>query len=772
MVFRPGALRWISWFLYVTLVSCGYQPDQPAILELGAVDPYFVALDSGMPSALILEEGGSLLLGSGWSPIDRVPGLTVDRRVWALGGTSRVNFVKPRGLVDLHIVAQSYPPSGGQEPQMLQVTVDGQELPAVTLEPSWHAVRIPLPESLLDDHFYSMKLEFSQVMSPMEYEGASDARPLAAQVTELAVVPRNLTDPGDFLRQSQLTADNKLTLPVGGALTVPLPEAAEGRLTLGKVSGCRSCTLRIETVQFEKDPVLLFESSASKASKQSISWQSAEIGSSSLWIRVQQLEDGFDSEKTLTIDLPKGFLTVESPKPFVESKEPIRTAGEEAFEAVISEGPPHVFVYLVDTLRADSIGVYGASSVHSPRIDLFAADAVVYTRAVAASAWTLPSIVSLLTGVYADRHGIMKGYEKLTAVPPLASRLEERGYDTVGLSQSFIASPAFGVHRGFGDFLINDQLNSHSLRSPRVRRMLLEWLRSRNDRRPVFAYIHTVDPHGPYDPPEGYRQLAEENPGTLEKQSYSSMAFNAENRAEETTEIAHLRALYEGEVQYTDEQFGRFLDLLKGLGLYHSSLIVLVADHGEEFGDHGGFDHGRTLYQEMIRVPLIVKFPKSEGAGTRVSSPVSLVDLAPTIFDLAGWDIADSLFDGPSLRVPLSKESSGRRIVLSQVSPEASDTAVKVDYDALITSDFKCIENRDRVDQFGYPAPSWEVYDLVKDPREKAPLAESDPLSLRCQAALRRYRAQRQQTFVAPSKDREAVSPETLETLRSLGYIQ
>src|SRR5262249_38129382 len=152
--------------------------------------------------------------------------------------------------------------------------------------------------------------------------------------------------------------------------------------------------------------------------------------------------------------------------------------------------------------------------------------------------------------------------------------------------------------------------------SERVRGLLWQYLLHRqNADRPMFTYIHVGDPHAVYNPPESDRELAARQPGTLPPQLYDPQIFLKEGFGKNRASTAHLRALYEGEVRYADRQFGIFLDLLRYLDLYDDSLIVLVADHGEEFYEHGGFDHGRTLYEELLHVPLIIKLPNSKGGG-------------------------------------------------------------------------------------------------------------------------------------------------------------
>ena len=299
---------------------------------------------------------------------------------------------------------------------------------------------------------------------------------------------------------------------------------------------------------------------------------------------------------------------------------------------------PHVFVYLVDTLRADSLSVYGGQSSVSPSLEAFSRDAIVYTNVHSASAWTLTSVVSLMTGVYPDRHRVYIG-EKLTeaSFPTLALRLRSMGYATVGVSQSFIAGPKFGLDVGFDDFFLSDQLNGRRLLTQQVRGRLLRWLNHDwNGERPIFAYLHTVEPHAPYLPEDYDLELTAQAPPGLPEEDYSPVRFLGRGFAADSAEVTHLRARYDAEVVYADREFGRFVDLLRHLGLYDESVIVFLSDHGEEFGEHGSFGHGRTMYEEMLRVPLMIKLPGSRDGGTRIDDLANVVDVLPTLLEVAG----------------------------------------------------------------------------------------------------------------------------------------
>ncbi|HEV2843584.1 MAG TPA: sulfatase, partial [Thermoanaerobaculia bacterium] len=325
----------------------------------------------------------------------------------------------------------------------------------------------------------------------------------------------------------------------------------------------------------------------------------------------------------------------------------------------------------------------------------------------------------------------------------LQGLLGERGYRTVGISQSFIVSSAYGLDAGFGGFYLNDQLNGLQLRSQDARSFLASWLSQQDGVSPVFAYVHTVDPHAPY---------AEGVPETLE----------AQGKISDSAAVAHLRSLYDTEVRYTDRELGRFLDLLKWLGLYERSFVILTSDHGEEFAEHGGLEHGKTLFEEVLRVPLIVKYPGGRWAGQRVGGAVSLVDVVPTV--LAGLTPPlEADLDGKPLPGP---ETAQRRDqpVYFEVAPawEPESSKPRVDLRGLVSGGVKCIEDR--------TAARLQAFALASDPAERQALPQESAEAAHCRQLLDGWSRTRERR-VKEQRSRRRASPEALEHLKALGYV-
>ncbi len=711
-------------------------------------DPQLTALDAAAPTTRFDGGGGSLLLGEGWAPPqdDHPQGTEVVPTAWAVGEEATIWVERPPvSPVDFRANCRPLTFDGAPQ-QTVTLAAGARTLGVLALADGWQELRLPLPADALEPGLNRLRLTFAYARKPKEVlPGSEDPRRLAVACQYLALVPRLVSD-GGFPHAALDERTRTLRLPPGAHATFPLPAASAVSLRLGRVSsGCRRCRLRVGLLGAGGEESL-WQGKAARASGLSVPFSTAEQGLSRL--RLAWVGAG---DSPVTVQLPPGFLEITRP-----SRAPARR-------------PVHVFVYLIDTLRADSLSPERRTS---PQIAAFARDGVTYRNAWSASSWTLPAVVSILTGTYPFRHGVMRGNTRFSGdvVPSLATLLAAAGYDTLGISQSYVASARFGIDAGFDRFYLSDQLNGRLSRSQEIRRYLLAGLLERREsRRPLFAYVHTVAPHSPYAPTGENRRFERETPGTLAAENYLPSLFLTQDFGDDPREVAHLRALYDGEVAYADRELGRFVALLRHLDLYDDSLIVLLSDHGEEFGEHGGFDHGRTLYEELLRIPLIIKYPHSQGAGRMIAERVSVVDVLPTILKAAGVATDGLAFDGTSiLPADLDSRPPSRRMVFAEVNPMRSRILEPVDYRAVVLDDLKCIESLTGRDQFGREIPRWQTFDLGRDPRERLPLNPDAPGSERCRGLLQGWLGARQHQR---GESQPAVDAEALDQLRALGYI-
>jgi arylsulfatase A-like enzyme len=291
---------------------------------------------------------------------------------------------------------------------------------------------------------------------------------------------------------------------------------------------------------------------------------------------------------------------------------------------------PIAIVYLIDTLRADHTSVYGYSRDTTPELQRFARDAVVFDAAIAHSSWTKPSIASMLSALLPASHGAVHLRDTFAGRNfTIGERLQAKGF----LTAAFTANPVIyergsNFEQGFDLFQgIHDpegRASNHALARDVVD-AAVRWLDARRGL-PGFLFVHTMDPHVPYAPPPPFDMKYEPHPGP----DHPGQDPRDEDK-KSVSDRDYYVAQYDGEIAYGDQQFGRFLSALKARGLYDRAILVFMADHGEEFADHGHWTHGTSLYDELVRIPLIVKFPGRRGAGRRVPAQVQEVDVLPTL---------------------------------------------------------------------------------------------------------------------------------------------
>jgi arylsulfatase A-like enzyme len=316
-------------------------------------------------------------------------------------------------------------------------------------------------------------------------------------------------------------------------------------------------------------------------------------------------------------------------------------------------GKKNVLLVCVDTLRADRLGAYGYKRLPtSPEIDQLASESIVFEDASAPASWTKPSVPSFLTGTYPLQHGVYEGSARAAegtvsdVLPETATTLAElfarAGYQTAAFVENAQLRKGMGFEQGFGDQYIDDAGDARE-----IRWRALDWLDERGDAgRPFFVYLHILDVHWPYDVPDNAAQRFASGPEVEAFRGEDSRvlrdAVNDGTRTLDQREREVVNDLYDGAVRYVDGELGRLRRALVERGLWDNTIVCLVADHGEEFLEHGRIGHGHGLWENLLRVPFILRIPRERPR--RVSTPVSLVDLAPTLCSAA--DIAAERFEG------------------------------------------------------------------------------------------------------------------------------
>jgi arylsulfatase len=386
-----------------------------------------------------------------------------------------------------------------------------------------------------------------------------------------------------------------------------------------------------------------------------------------------------------------------------------------------------ILVFL-DTLRADHLGCYGYHRDTSPRIDALAAESVLFERAYPTDVPTQPSYTSVLTGQRGIRNGVVSHHpseEVSEAVPWMPEIIAQHDHETAAVSTLFFMKRYFA--RGFHTYMnpvTHERRRIQQITAGEINAYALPWLRANRDR-DFFLFVHYWDPHGIYKAPEEkYHTMFYEggdprdpNNHSLDELNDPLFAFfrgHVNAVGEGVTDAEYVIANYDGEIRYLDTEFGKLLDTLSELGIADDTLLIVTSDHGESMTDHSlYFDHC-SVYEDVIHVPLIVRWPKQLPAGKRVGALVQGIDMTATIFDAAGVEQPE-VMQGESL-LPLARGQTdrGRDYIycnqgLWQAKRAISDGRWKL---------IKAFDNG------VWPAPARELYDLSADPGELRNLAE------------------------------------------------
>jgi arylsulfatase A-like enzyme len=444
----------------------------------------------------------------------------------------------------------------------------------------------------------------------------------------------------------------------------------------------------------------------------------------------------------------------------------VRLVREERRKRTPAGTGPNVLLLLVDTLRADRLGIYGADRNASPALDRFAARGLVFDVAVSQASWTMPAVASVLTGLHPRSHGAVGPFVEAaddaaggtllpSGVVTLAELAQQVGVTTVGVSTNSIIGHDTNFSQGFETFIelpFDTKVRNYAPAAA-ANKMFLDWLdRARGVR--FFAYVHYMEPHGPYAPPAALRPPPP--PGMRPElasgwiQEYAQAVNEGRAAPPSATELDYLRRLYAGDVRSWDDAFADFLATLEARGVLDDTIVVVMADHGEEFLEHGNMAHGGHLYEETVRIPLVIVGPGV--APGRRSDMAQGVDLLPTLAPILGAPVPAGL-PGRDL---LATQSAGD--VVSEIVGGFGDGGRGSGTVALRTARWKLIRP-----EAGDP----ELYDLANDPEEHTNLAATSPETAALVARLDGWAA-----AAPPPPHTTAADPTLRAKLRQLGYVE
>jgi choline-sulfatase len=320
----------------------------------------------------------------------------------------------------------------------------------------------------------------------------------------------------------------------------------------------------------------------------------------------------------------------------------------------MNESARNVVVLLIDTLRASKLqAYYPKTRVKAPAINELASQGALFERAQSPENWTKPSVASVLTSLHPATHKTKEDASKLPRSALMLSEVyKKEGFKTASFIANGYVSNAFGFDQGWDHYTnyIREQRNTNA---SNVFGEAQSWIEKNKDNR-FFVYIQTIDPHVPYDPPDRYLKMYDPAPyhGQVKNRRTHLMLDEAKKNPKKykftKRDEERIEALHDGEISYHDEYLGKFLVKLRELGLDENTIIVVTSDHGEEFQEHGSWGHGHSVYQELLHVPLLFRWPGVIPANQRVGPVVSTMDIGPTVLEATGLAIPEA-FEGRSL---------------------------------------------------------------------------------------------------------------------------
>jgi arylsulfatase A-like enzyme len=695
----------------LALAACGEPELEPEPLENLLADTAIA--EKHWPGTL-LEFGSPAahpFLGEGWSYAEL--GRDGGAFRWAVGEHAAFEFeTAESGARTAWVECEPYPSPGG-ESQVIELEVNGKAVAPLTLRGGRSRYPVPLT---LEPGRNAVRMRFASHRLPEEEPGG-DRRKLAVAFhrweIEADAEPRGDGRPGPFsiIRSRWGTAG--LFLPAGASISyfVRLPSGARLVVQAGdrepRLLTPPGALLKVQVRPFEED----------------------------------EADDGAEIIKTREAATPRGEV--------MELKLPLRRlAGKRARITLVAEkkalfvvpvlqgvspAPPptrlpplapvrNVLFIVLDGASALRMSAYGYGRPTTPVLERLAGESVVFETALTQAVYTIASVGSILTGEYPERHQSVSFADRLPAsAVTLPGLLTLKGFRTAGFAGNAVVSSAFGLDRGYQEFYEVWKQEDYTGRGDSVTRRVLPWLeRNRGGR--FFAYVHFREPHFPYIPPPPYDRRFGGGPlfpdGIRNWETVESINRRAAGGEEiPRATIERIAALYDGNLAYVDAEVGKILRQLDALGLAGETAVIVTADHGEATFEHRYIGHNTQLYEESVRVPLLIRAPGL--APARVAAPVELLDLTPTVLELVGAGDHPVLgkMQGQSL-LPLARGEA--RVDAEQALAFSRTLWAKPRY-AARDARFKYIWDSRNGNE--------ELYDLRVDPRESRNRSRERPLT-------------------------------------------
>jgi len=715
-------------------------------------------IDSSTPAAetRVIDFGSPSsrpLMLDGWSPDQITREEDQTTITWTTGPTAAVRFFVPHPSDTMVRLTCAPVATPSDQPKILELLINDQPWTEIELRPGFRDYRLYLPKRLVAQRWNKLTLRplwggdpescGSRFTHRMAWDRIVFGEPREQPTPSFDEAHRTLLLPPDTEIAYHLDLSPNSWLAIASTGT---QRDGAGKIKVTWDTGVDSEKI-IDTVRLQADP-----------SRIQLTADDPAIGSLAL------------APAGLSASIREiGELAIVGPASAHHGPQEPTTGISDSVSEERSGGPnpstANVIVYLIDTLRADHMGCYGYSRPTTPQIDEFASQAILFENSQAQSPWTRASIASIFTGLWPETHGAQDREQKLPEeVETLAEILTRHSYDCFGVTANGNSHAPWGFGQGFIElrYLEGPKQSKKLARSDDLNHAALEWLDNRESSRPFFLWIQTVDPHAPYEAPEPFwstfaPDVTDPGAGSVER----LLELTRHPEAVTQTDINRMVNLYDAEVAANDAAFGELVKQLRARNLYDETLIVVLADHGEEFFDHGGWTHGKSLYAEMLDVPLIIKPPRHTG-GQRRSDLAQHIDILPTVLDYAGLETPPAL-PGRSLRPHAQEPPPGfpQSVAIAQMRLDGRVGSSMTDNHWKVV-----VREYEGFDAFP------RLYDRTRDRTDSRNLAEVDQI----RAQLLATRMRQLESRGIRLHDRELLdleaNPEIEEQLRALGYIE
>ncbi len=457
------------------------------------------------------------------------------------------------------------------------------------------------------------------------------------------------------------------------------------------------------------------------------------------------------------------------------------TACNSASVPTSSKASINVVIIVMDTARQDRLACYGYEKNTSPNLTRLAAKSATYTRAYTPGGWTAPAHASLFTGLFSIAHQTtQENWRMGDHLTTLAEVFKAQGYETIGIVENAMLNTRFNFNKGFSQYYESWRFAKEGENI--AFSLFKKSLAKRNTKKPFLTFINLNEPHSPYNSSEQfYYQFVSDRSITIEENMWREF-FSGEKTFTEN-EIRHLNELYDAELLYVDYLIEKMIQELQTRNLWEETVFIVTSDHGENIGDHGMMDHVFSLNESVIKIPLIIHYPKFFPPGIRHEYPVQLTDIFPTLLEIIGADATRYPSQGRSLigRKPgdnaliLSEyyypkqalEAMGKRGLVKLDEKKTPLDKYKRRIKALIKEDMKLIWGSDG---------RHELYNLRRDPQEKENLIARQEYAKTVQELLKLLdnlmgKYDLKMPKARPVKQEE-LDEATRQRLKSLGYVR